>query len=279
MHPLLDRDAIDVPPSAYLSAVGTVFAQFDQRTQDSGNVSFGVRIGAARYFVKTAGSASDTSGTLPHAARIALLRNAMTLSRCCRHAALTELLRVIESPDGPCLVYPWLDGELLGVPRAQRADPGSPFQRFRRLPAPTVARGLETIFDLHAHLARAGWTASDFYDGSLLYDFTANRMYVIDLDHYRAGPFVNEMGRMFGSARFMAPEEFTAGACIDERTTVFVMGRTALVLLGDGTLDASAFRGSPARLDVVARACDPAPSRRYSSVSAFYDAWRAAGPG
>ena len=32
--------------------------------------------------------------------------------------------------------------------------------------------------------------------------------HVVDLDHYQLGAFSNEMGRMFGSSRFMAPEEF-----------------------------------------------------------------------
>ena len=54
------------------------------------------------------------------------------------------------------------------------------------------------------------------------------------------------MGRMFGSSRFMAHEEFERGARIDERTTVFTMGRTAAVLLSDGTLERRPFRGSDA---------------------------------
>jgi hypothetical protein len=32
-------------------------------------------------------------------------------------------------------------------------------------------------------------------------------MQVVDLDNYRDAPFINHMGRMFGSTRFMAPEE------------------------------------------------------------------------
>ena len=32
----------DLAPAAYLSRVGAVFATFDARTQDSGNVSYGV---------------------------------------------------------------------------------------------------------------------------------------------------------------------------------------------------------------------------------------------
>jgi hypothetical protein len=54
------------------------------------------------------------------------------------------------------------------------------------------------------------------------------------------------------------------------------MGRTALVFLSDGTLNAEAFRGTSALFEVVARACEPERSRRYDSMADFYRAWRAA---
>jgi serine/threonine-protein kinase len=186
------------------------------------------------------------------------------------------MYRVIESPSGPLLVYQWLDGELLHAPRAKRDDPESAFQRFRRLPAATIQGRLDAIFDLHYALASAGWIAVDFYDGSLIYDFNSGRLGIVDLDTYSEGPFRNEMGRMFGSTRFMAPEEFELGALIDERTNVFTMGRTALVFLADGTLNPDAFRGARDLFEVVARACEPVRSRRYDSMAAFYRAWRAA---
>jgi serine/threonine protein kinase, bacterial len=78
---------------------------------------------------------------------------------------------------------------------------------------------------------------------------------------------------MFGSTRFMAPEEFELGALIDERTNVFVMGRTALVFLSDGKLNADTFRGTRALFEVVAKACDPERSRRHDSMASFYHAW------
>ncbi len=275
-HPLLQRPAIDLPPSEYLRSVGLVFAEFGDKTQDSGNISYGVQVGEARYFVKTAGLPDDPRPALDHGGRVALLRDAAQLSATVSHSLLPGLLGVIESPDGPMLVYPWLDGELLGASRAMRDDPRSAFQRFRHLPEPTVRSCLDAVFDLHVHLSAAGWVASDFYDGSLLYDFNAGRLWAIDLDLYYDGPFVNEMGRMFGSTRFMAPEEFERGARIDEQTMVFVMGRTALVFLSDGTLDPDAFRGPRALLDVVVLACQPDRARRFASMAAFHRAWRAA---
>jgi len=236
-----------------------VFATFDQ--QDSGNVSYGAWIDEQRRFVKTAGPVDDPA----HAARVALLRNAVAIARTITHRALPVLHRVIESPGGPQLVYDWFDGELVGVPRAQRDDPASSYARFRALPAEMIAAALTTIYELHVELARAGWIAVDFYDGCLMYDFTSHELRVIDLDHYHRGPFTNTMGRMYGSTRFMAPEEFELGARIDERTTVFNLGRAALVFLGE--------RATPPQLAAATRACSPDPAGRFSSVADFVAAW------
>jgi serine/threonine-protein kinase len=227
---------------------GEVFARFDR--QDSGNISYGVRSGELRYFVKTAGASGSAE----------LLRNAAVLAQSCSHPLLVPLRRVIESPHGPLLVYDWFDGELLD----RRAEAS---QRFRALPS--LPRWLTAIFDLHVVLADAGWIANDFYDGCLMYDFQANELRVIDLDLYRRGPFRNEMGRLFGSTRFMAPEEFELGALIDERTTVFNMGRAAFVFLGEP----DGFRGSPAQLAAARIACQADPARRFASLRAFRDAW------
>lgn len=272
-HPLLQRPTIDQTPGEYLRSVGVIFAEFGAQTQASGNVSYGVQVGEGSYFVKTAGMPDDPRPYLGHAARVESLRNAACLSRSVTHPLLPRLHRVIESPDGPLLVYPWLDGELLGVPRERRDDPQSAFQRFRSLPPPEIVKCLDAIFDLHTELARAGWVASDFYDGSLLYDFAAGRLWAVDLDMYRASSFRNDMGEMFGSSRLMAPEEHELGALIDEQTTVFVLGRTALIFLSDGTLDPTAFCGPRALFDVVAQACQPDRTRRFLSVAAFHQAW------
>ena len=68
---------IDVQPSIYLDHLGTIFARFGADTQDSGNVSYGVQAGTARYFVKTAGDPANTDPYLDFDGRVALLRNAV----------------------------------------------------------------------------------------------------------------------------------------------------------------------------------------------------------
>lgn len=272
-HPLLDIESIEQTPDVYLNAVGSVFAAFDERTQDSGNISYGVQTTQGRYFVKTAGHPGNPTPFMSHSERVSLLRSAVQLRRSCDHPTLPPLHRVIESPIGPLLVYQWVEGELIRVDAAVRDDPRSTFQRFRCLPPHEIIRALDLVYELHHQLARLGWIAVDFYDGCMIYDFDHRELHVVDLDHYCEGPFINEMGRMFGSSRFMAPEEFERGARIDERTTVFTMGRTAAVLLSNGTLERRPFRGNDALYEVVRRACCDDRRKRYGSMAAFFTAW------
>ncbi len=104
-HPLLDCEETDLSPAQYLHSVGAIFAEFGPLTQDSGNISYGLQVGEERFFIKTAGRSDDSDATLNHTARVALLRNAAQLYKSFRHPLLPTLHRVIESPDGPILVY------------------------------------------------------------------------------------------------------------------------------------------------------------------------------
>ncbi len=272
-HPLRDMKTIAQMPSTYINQIGQVFAVFGEGTQDSGNISYGVQVDQQRYFIKTAGDPADRRPFLPYEQRVAWLRNAIRLRCSCDHPTLPQLHNVIESPYGPLLVYTWVEGEGLGVHQVERYKPQSSFQRFRSLPAPEIVKALDLIFNLHHELAQRGWIAVDFYDGSLIYDFVRREIHIVDLDMYRDSPFINDMGRMFGSERFMAPEEFEQGALIDQQTNVFTMGRTALVLLADGRLAPSTFRGSEAQYEVVSRACRESRPERFDSMAEFYAAW------
>ncbi len=200
---LLTTQQTNLPARAFVARHAEVFAVFDERTQDSGNVSYGVRQGDERFFV-------------------------------------------IESADGPLLAYTWADGELVGTAASRRSDPASSYARFRALPTGEGAAALDAVFRLHVKLARQGFIANDFYDGCLIYDFVSRRIHVVDLDNYRNAPFTNTMGRMFGSTRFMAPEEHELGARIDERTTVFAMGRSIQELFPAPATVSQPWRRAPA---------------------------------
>lgn len=282
MSELLDLGTIAAEDIGdYVRRHATVIEQFDHLTQDSGNVSWLVEVEDQRLFVKTAGSQGtpDHGGPVPyfdHAGRVNLLRNAVELAQSCSHSALPRLLNVIESPSGPALVYEAATGDLVCVPPESRDDPDSAYQRLAHLPAEQLLGVFDVLIDLHVALAAAGWIAVDLYDGCMIVDFASGSLSVIDLDTYRRGPSVNDMGHMFGSSRFMAPEEFELGAVIDERTTTFTLGRLVWHFGTRLTEAAEDFCG-PARVaHVVRQAREESPSERYGTVGAFGRAWMSA---
>ena len=262
MEPFPSLQRVELDPATFLSERGEIFAVFDERTQDSGNVSYGVKVDGRRYFAKTAGRLEDNSN-LDHSGRVSLLRNAMRLAESLNHRTLPKLHQVVESSWGPMLIYDWVEGELIG----------SCLDRVRSLSLREIGHLVTEVYDLHRELTGLGWIANDFYAGAMIYDFQRHRVRVIDLDSYHMGYFTNSMGRMFGSSRFMAPEEFELGATIDERTTVFTMGRTAAVLMSDSSLERPAFRGSDAQYEVMFRSCAENPGERFQTVADMYAAW------
>jgi serine/threonine-protein kinase len=275
MSALLQMVSTALAPREFLAAHGEIFTEFGRVTQDSGNISYGLRTAdGQRYFVKTPGAADDAPANLAHAQRVELLRNAARIARIVDgHPAAPRLYQVIESPAGPMLIYEWRDGELLHARREERDRPESAHQRFRRLSADQITAALDAVIDLHALLGARGYVAIDFYDGALIYDFEARRVTVCDMDHYHQSPFTNTMGRMLGSSRFMSPEEFQLGATIDQRTTVFTLGRMIAIFLGDGTLQRPSFRGSQPQFELMQWACQPRPGDRPRDIAEFATAW------
>jgi hypothetical protein len=251
----------------FLAGQGQIFAVFPH--QDSGCRSYGVEAGGDRYFVKTS----------IEARAVASLRRAMVVHGAVRHVAIIPLLGTASTETGLLLAYPWVAGEVLyGAPatgRAKRLDPSGPHARLRALPVSEIIAALDAIFDAHLALAAGGFVAVDLYDGCVIYDFAAQRVWLCDLAEYRRGPFLVPGERLPGSTRFMAPEELRRDARIDQRTTVFNLGRMGLVLLDTGDLDGR-FRAGPAAYAVLEKATQPAPSDRYATVSDFVTAWGAA---
>ena len=263
----------------FVARASVVSRTFDHRTQDSGNVSWLVEAEGLPLFVKSAGPVLPVRGAaepvLDHAGRVRLLENAVELARSCDHSGLANLRNVISTATGPALVYDVAPGELLHVPSDERNDPASPYQRFAKLPGDRMLSIFDVLIVLHVALASQGWVACDLYDGCLIVS-SDDRLTVVDLDTYRRGPFTNTMGRMFGSTRFMAPEELTLGATIDQRTTVFTLGRLATHFTTRLSDDLADFVGPAAGSEVLHRACAPDPADRFPDVGELGAAWLAA---
>jgi serine/threonine-protein kinase len=277
---LLSATETSAGPLEFVASCGTVVHTFD-RSQDSGNVSWIVATEAGEFFAKSAGSADPPTRGRPapyfdHTGRVQLLRNAIELAASCDHRSLARLRNVVETADGPMLVYDCAPGELIGASRAERAMSASAYRRFAALPAERHVAVVLELFEAHVALAAAGWIACDLYDGCLIYDFSTGRLTLIDLDTYARGPFVNEMGRMFGSDRYMAPEEYVLGATIDERTTVFTLGRLAMHFGTATTDDPDRYVGGAKRAALLVRASASDPASRFGDVASLNAAYAGA---
>ncbi|GIQ65093.1 serine/threonine protein kinase [Paenibacillus cisolokensis] len=265
----------------WLKSLGRVFTVFDR--QDSGNIGFGVEKAGRKYFVKFAGCKPiDFEGDPQEA--IDRLKQAIPLYHELSHPALIRLVSHFPVETGYAAVFEWFDGECLHAhwsfpPPAKYEHPDSPFYRYKRLPIEKRLTSLDAIFSFHVHVESKGYVAVDFYDGSILYDFSNYATRICDIDFYRKAPSVNDMGDFWGSKRFKSPEEFTYGAPIDARTNVFTMGAIAFGMLG-GELDRSfsKWEAGQALYDVAMRAVRPDRPLRYASVAEFKAAWDAARP-
>lgn len=123
-------------------------------------------------------------------------------------------------------------------------------------------------------MEKKGYVAIDFYEGSILYDFKNSEIKICDIDFYTRSPYINKTGKMWGSKRFMSPEEFIKGGIIDGVTNVYTMGAMAFCLIGnDMDRGFNNWEGSESLFQVAKRATDNNRAKRYKSISDFYSAW------
>lgn len=248
----------------FLRAYGRVFKVYDD--QDSGNICFGLEKDGARYFLKFAGAPSVRSAVTP-AEAVRNLKAAAPLYKALRHENLIELLEDGPMGGGWGLLFRWTDGISMG-----RMYPAQ-HKRFMALPQAERLQIFEDILRFHIHAAEKGYAAVDFYDGAVLYDAESRRTLLCDIDCYCKAPFVNEMGRMWGSLKFMSPEELTRGAVIDEMSNVYAMGAMAFALFGGYSRARADWQLGEAAYRAAEKAVRDARGERYPSIRAFGASW------
>lgn len=263
-HPVRLRAPHDL---SFLARWGRVFRVLDE--QDSGNLCFGVQRAGTRLFVKYAGAPTVRyQGSIADA--VHRNRRAVDVYRALQHPTLVTLVETADVAGGHAMVFEWTDASPLGRQYGRGAA-------LDNLDATQRASAVQQIYDFHVHAAGAGWIAVDLYDGSVMIHPVTGAVTLCDLDFYERAPVVNTMGRMWGSSRFMSPEEDTLGAGIDEVTNVFALGALAHTLLGDDqTRSHESWLGSAAQFAVATRAHSPNREQRWSSVAALAEAWRVA---
>jgi len=254
---------------SFLHKYGKVFKVFDEQGL---NFCFGIDDGSRRYFVKFAGAKPINfvnSGGIT-AKAVEWLRNAASIYRELKHPSLINFISAEEIGGGYAAIFDWVDAK--GIEPLDSPD----YNRFMNMPEEAKMRALEDIVEFHMHVAAKGYVALDFYDGSILYDYKNERVIICDIDFYQKSPYVGDIG-LWGSSRFVSPEECARGAVMDEITNVYTMGATAFSLFARGQRSPVAWTLNTARYDVAKKAVSDRRGRRQQSIRQFMDEWRAAG--
>ncbi len=261
----------------WLKIYGRIFCVFDQ--QDSGNICFGAVNDCQQTFIKVAGvSTMEYDGDLSEA--VEGLKRALPIYRDIKHPNLVKLIEHFEINGGYAAVFEWADGECLHAhwdfeKYPKYIHPKSPNYKFRQLELRHKLDCLDDIFNFLEEVIQCGYVAIDFYDGSIMYDFDKNKTTICDIDFFAKTPYINTMGRMWGSTRFMSPEEYEMGAEIDEVTNVFTMGALAFELLGSNrerTLEK--WVASENLYNIAIKAINPIRELRYQSIKEFHNEWK-----
>jgi len=110
-----------------------------------------------------------------------------------------------------------------------------------------------------------------------MYDFNSGQTVLCDIEFYAKTPYSNPIGRMWGSSRFMSPEEYKLGAVIDEITNVYTMDATAFALFGDERdRRMEKWALNKELFNVARKAVSDERDQRQRSIDQFTAEWRAA---
>lgn len=252
---------------SFIGRYGRVFKVLDN--QDSGNICFGTDKNGKRYFVKFAGAPTVRYDGAP-ADAVGRLKAAVAVYHDLHHPNLVCIIDGEEIEGGYAAVFDWTDAECMGklYPQSRK--------KILQLQPDVKMRMFEEILTFHAHTARQCYVAVDFYDGSIMYDFKSKKTVICDIDFYAKAPFINRMGRLWGSSRFMSPEEFTLGAEIDEISNVYAMGATAFALFPECDRTPGRWPLSEALYQVVHKAVSEERSERQQSIEQLIAQWNRA---
>lgn len=250
---------------SFLNDYGLVFRVFDDH--DSGNISFGIDADEQKLFIKLAGAETAEASISP-AEAVAHLQASVQIYRDLAHPRIVWLLDTFAHGPHFGLIFAWNSGTLLR--RIHEVD----FARFRALPLSKRISAFHQVTEVMQHIHDCGYVGIDIYDASFLYNFDAELLTVCDLDVCARKPFINTMGRMWGSSRFMSPEEYELGAELDEITNVYTLGAVAHLFFGDErSKSADDWEAGHALFSVAAKATSEDRLDRYQSIREFGDDW------
>lgn len=277
---------------SFLKQFGKVFRVFDQN--DSGNISFGVQNNfKERFFIKVAGAKTMEAFRDPNEAVLAL-KQTIEIYEDLRCDKLIDLVNSGTFYNLFFVVFRWSQGECLfdhwnfDLYR-KNLELLSPRKKFSLLSKNKKVQVANQIIDFMEYVDTNNYIAVDFYDGSLMYNFENDKLTICDIDFFRTGPIINNIGvDYWGTKRMKAPEEYKLGASIDSRTNVFTIGALFFNIFGHYSseiidkmyreyhfipLEKENWELPMDLYEVTLKAVKPSPNDRYETVQLFKNEW------
>lgn len=278
----------------WLKKYGSAFWVVDET--GSGCICIGMEDAERKYFCKIAGVNTVEAEVSPKES-VEILKEAVHLYYDLQHPNLIKIMEAYEYNQFYVVVFEWANGECLFDHwnfEAYQRDPTvkSPKEKFKELPVSKKLKAIEVLFSFLQNVIQTGYVAVDFYDGSIMYDFSTDTITICDIDFFRKAPVVNDKGiEWFGSKRLKAPEEYIEGCTIDEQTNIFTLGALIFEFFGsfsdeeihkrycDNQFIPCSLMNWQLREEsyrVAAKAVSHNKSERYVSFAAFFCEWKAA---
>ena len=279
---------------SFLKKYGTAFWGLDET--GSGCICVGMEDAKRKYFCKIAGVDTMEAEVSPKES-VEILKEAVHLYYELAHPNLIKIIEEYDYERFYVVVFEWTSGECLfdhwNFETYQRdITIKSPKEKFKELPVGKKLKAIEVLFSFLQNVNQKGYVAVDFYDGSIMYDFSKDVTTICDIDFFRKAPVVNDKGiEWFGTKRLKAPEEYIEGCAIDEQTNIFTLGALIFEFFGSFSdeeihrrycdnqfvpcplhnwqLNEESYR-------VAKKAVSPNKSERYLTFSEFFGEWEEA---
>ena len=260
-------------PIELAQTLGKVF--WSSQNKESGFSYFGIKSQKNSYFAKSiSGKSSYQEKATPWPSLAQQIRNGFQVAKELNSSLSARPVSLFETNTGPMSVFEWIEGENLYQEAKIRSASTSATVRFLSLPSEKLKDCFTRILKVHSRLDHLGWIAGDLYDGSLIYDFSRDKIFVIDFDYYHKGSFENSIGILPGSSRFRAPEESILGAEICSSTTVFTLARLGLYILTRGSFELEHFIGSDDQANLLTQSTEKRKEDRVGNPTGLLNLWK-----
>jgi len=279
---------------SWLKKYGKAFWCVDET--GSGCICIGMEKAGRNYFLKIAG-VNTIHGEITPEESVKILKGAVLLYHELAHPNLVRIVDEYAYRQFYIVVFQWADGQCLFDHwnfDKYKKEPSlkSPMEKFKELPAGKKLRMTDMLFSFLQNVNKKGYVAVDFYDGSIIYDFTTDKAVICDIDLFRRAPVVNDMGTgWYGTKRLKAPEEYKKGSVIDGQTNLFTLGALIFEFFGVFSADEikqryvqnrfvpcpySHWQLNEESYMVAAKAVSASRKERYKTFGEFFQEWKEA---